>query len=158
MDTGGTAERRPPVAGPRFWRLLPAVAGIVTGVFLCSLEVPEFAPAVRAGQAEGRPGAFVLEAERCPRDGCHWVGTFLPDDGGPHTHEVRFYGDLPADPRPGDRVAAVDTGSARWVFTATGTWARAAKSAFTLLVGTTVLLLGVLALTPRGRRFFARLG
>lgn len=55
-------------------------------------------------------------------------------------------------------MAALDTGSRRWVFPADGAWGRTAASAFMLFVATIMLLFGVLGLTSRGRRFFDRHG
>lgn len=114
------SHRRPPRAqgDPRAWTLKWLIIPVAT-VGLVLFGATTIGPALAAAEGHGTPGYFVAEVENCNKSGCGWTGKFVASDGRVTLGNMSFMGPHGTLYR-GDRLAALDTGDAAYVYARQG--------------------------------------
>jgi Tfp pilus assembly protein PilF len=129
------------------------VVVLAVGLICAGPSWPDLGPQVGAAQGDGTPGTIVIYERGCGLRGCAWYGDFTSDDGRVIRRQVGIREGVPETARPGDRVAALDTGGIRNVYPPTGStqWRTTAvyAGAGTLVVLAWIVIFPVMTLIRR---------
>ncbi len=124
----------------------------ISGIVLLLISVPNLAPAIRAGAAEGTQGTFVAAQRTCihhlSHQSCSWRGTFVSLDGRDQRRDTYLYGD--AALQRGQKVPAIDVGRPGHVYS--GPSHEWMLTAVLLLAGCALLLVPLARITTGIRR------
>ncbi|GAA2076806.1 hypothetical protein GCM10009780_11810 [Actinomadura alba] len=127
---------------------------VLAAAYLLYLAVPNIGFAIRAADADGRPGVFTAQRLQCVRhtghESCSWTGEFRSDDARTRRAEVSLYGSRRDTLRSGEQTRAFDIGRPNRVYRPEGSreWVAVAMM---VLLGMALFLCACVRLRRRQR-------